>query len=97
MNIDRAVMAFAGIVVLVSVLLAWQVSPAWLLLTGFVGLKFTTSSVHRFLSIGQDFGEVRTQARPRIQITNKSSQSRSNAWRYNKVVVSHKAISLVGS
>jgi hypothetical protein len=39
MNIDRFVMAFAGLVVLLSVALAHFVSPWWLLLTAFVGLN----------------------------------------------------------
>lgn len=39
MNIDRFVMAFAGAVVLLSVTLAYTVSPWWLLLSAFVGLN----------------------------------------------------------
>lgn len=39
MNIDRAVMAFAGILILVSVALSWLVSPGWLILAAFVGLN----------------------------------------------------------
>jgi hypothetical protein len=39
MNIDRAVLMFAGLIILVSVGLAWYVSPYWLLLTVFVGLN----------------------------------------------------------
>jgi hypothetical protein len=39
MNVDRAVLAFAGVMVLASVLLVWLVSPYWLLLTLFVGLN----------------------------------------------------------
>lgn len=39
MNIDRFVFAFAGMVVLLSVLLGHFVSPYWLLLTAFVGLN----------------------------------------------------------
>ncbi len=39
MNIDRAVLAFAGIMILASLLLAWYLSPYWLLLTAFVGLN----------------------------------------------------------
>ena len=39
MNVDRAVLAFAGVMVLVSLVLTWLVSPYWLLLTGFVGLN----------------------------------------------------------
>jgi len=39
MNLDRAVLAFAGVVVLTSVLLAHFFSPYWLLLTVFAGLN----------------------------------------------------------
>jgi hypothetical protein len=39
MNVDRFVFAFAGAMVLVSILLAHFVSPWWLLLTAFVGLN----------------------------------------------------------
>jgi hypothetical protein len=39
MNIDRFVMAFAGAVVLLSLILAQLVSPWFLLLTAFVGLN----------------------------------------------------------
>ncbi|MDA3913562.1 DUF2892 domain-containing protein [Oleiagrimonas sp.] len=37
MNITRFVFAFAGSVILVSIVLALYVSPWWLLLTAFVG------------------------------------------------------------
>ena len=37
MNVDRAVLTFAGTMVLLSLALAWLVSPFWLLLTAFVG------------------------------------------------------------
>ena len=37
MTLDRAVMAFAGAMVLVSLALAYSVSPYWLLLAAFVG------------------------------------------------------------
>ena len=37
MNVDRAVLAFAGSLVLLSVALTWLVSPYWLLLTAFIG------------------------------------------------------------
>ncbi|HSM27080.1 MAG TPA: DUF2892 domain-containing protein [Thioalkalivibrio sp.] len=48
MRIDQLVLAVAGTVVLVSALLAWQVSPAWLLLTGFVGLNLLQSAFTGF-------------------------------------------------
>ena len=39
MTIDRAVLAFAGVVVLAGLLLGWFVSPWWLLLSAFAGLN----------------------------------------------------------
>lgn len=48
MTIDRIVMAFAGTVVLVSVLLSVTVSPNWLWLTGFVGANLLQSSFTGF-------------------------------------------------
>ena len=48
MNIDRAVMAFAGLMILASVALAHFVSPWWLLLTVFVGLNLLQASVTGF-------------------------------------------------
>jgi len=39
MNIDRMVMAFAGVVVLLSLALSQVHSPMWLFLTAFVGLN----------------------------------------------------------
>ncbi len=48
MNIDRAVFAFAGLVVLTSLALAWLVSPYWLLLTAFVGFNLMQSGFTGF-------------------------------------------------
>ena len=48
MNVDRAVLAFAGVMVLASVLLAWLVSPYWLLLTVFVGLNMLQAAFTGF-------------------------------------------------
>ncbi len=48
MTIDRAVMAFAGLVVLVSLALAQIQSPLWLLLTAFVGLNLIQASFTGF-------------------------------------------------
>jgi len=47
-NIDRAVLAFAGIVVLVSLSLAWYVSPYWLALTAFAGLNMLQAAFTGF-------------------------------------------------
>jgi hypothetical protein len=48
MNVDRAVLAFAGVMILISLLLAWYVSPYWLLLTVFVGLNMLQAAFTGF-------------------------------------------------
>ena len=48
MRIDQLVLAGAGGVVLLSALLAWLVSPAWLLLTAFVGINLVQSAFTGF-------------------------------------------------
>lgn len=48
MNLDRAVLAFAGAMVLVSAALAWLVSPYWLLLTAFVGANMVQAAITGF-------------------------------------------------
>ncbi len=58
MNIDRAVMAFAGLMVLASVALAHFVSPWWLLLTVFVGLNLLQASVTGFCPAAMLFGKL---------------------------------------
>ncbi len=48
MNIDKAVLSFAGIMILLSVGLAWFVSQTWLLLTLFVGLNMLQAGITGF-------------------------------------------------
>jgi hypothetical protein len=48
MNIDRAVLGFAGMMILTSVLLAWILSPYWLALTAFVGLNLLQAAFTGF-------------------------------------------------
>jgi len=48
MNLDRAVLAFAGVMVLASLALARYVSPYWLWLTVFVGLNLIQASITGF-------------------------------------------------
>lgn len=48
MNIDRIVLAFAGSVILISVLLTWLASPWWLLLSAFVGANLLQSAFTGF-------------------------------------------------
>jgi hypothetical protein len=48
MNVDRAVLAFAGVIVLLSILLAWYFSLYWLVLTAFVGLNMLQAAFTAF-------------------------------------------------
>ena len=48
MSIDRVVMAFAGSVILISVLLTLIHSQYWLFLTAFVGANLLQASFTRF-------------------------------------------------
>jgi Inner membrane protein YgaP-like, transmembrane domain len=48
MSIERIVLAFAGMVILVSLALGHYYSPAWLWLTAFVGLNLLQSAFTGF-------------------------------------------------
>lgn len=48
MSIDRAVMTFAGFMILASLMLSQYHSPYWLLLTGFVGINLIQASFTGF-------------------------------------------------
>jgi hypothetical protein len=48
MSIDRIMLAFAGTMVLVSLVLGYYVSPYWLLLAAFVGLNLLQSAFTGF-------------------------------------------------
>jgi hypothetical protein len=48
MNLDRAVLAFAGIVVLAGLALGYYLSPYWLLLSAFAGLNMVQASITGF-------------------------------------------------
>ena len=71
MNIDRAVFALAGGMVLLGVVLGWLVSPWWLLLAAFVGANMLQAAFTGFcpaasivnwlgLNPGAAFAETRT-------------------------------------
>lgn len=53
MTIDRAVMLFAGCVVLISLALSQLHHPAWLWLTAFVGANMAQASVTRFCPLAE--------------------------------------------
>ncbi|HEY8337007.1 MAG TPA: DUF2892 domain-containing protein [Tardiphaga sp.] len=48
MNIDKAVLTFAGFVVLLGLGLGWLVSPYWFLLTAFAGLNMFQAGITGF-------------------------------------------------
>ncbi|WP_370339162.1 DUF2892 domain-containing protein [Parvularcula marina] len=48
MNIDRAVFALAGTMILVSIALSLTIHPYWLFLTGFVGLNMLQAAFTGF-------------------------------------------------
>lgn len=48
MNIDRGVLAFAGLVVLIGLTLAYLYSPWWALLSAFAGLNMIQASITGF-------------------------------------------------
>lgn len=53
MNIDRMVMAFAGIVILVGTTLGYAVHPYWLALPAFVGLNLLQASFTGFCPLAK--------------------------------------------
>ena len=64
MNVDRAVLAFAGVMVLLSAALAWQVSLYWLLLTAFVGLNMLQAAFTGFCPAAMIFRRLGLKAGP---------------------------------
>jgi hypothetical protein len=53
MNIDQIVFAFAGVMVLTSLLLAHFLSPWWLLLGAFVGLNMLQAAFTGFCPLAR--------------------------------------------
>ena len=58
MTIDRAVMLFAGSLVLISLAFAFYVSPYWYLLTAFVGLNLMQASLTGFCPAAMIFRKL---------------------------------------
>jgi hypothetical protein len=58
MTIDRAVLMFAGFVVLISLALGLYVSPYWFLLTAFVGLNLIQASMTGFCPAAMIFRKL---------------------------------------
>ena len=58
MNIDKAVMAFAGVMILISVAIVYFISPWGLLLTTFVGLNLFQASFTGFCPAAKIFAKL---------------------------------------
>ena len=55
MSVERAVLAFAGSMILLSVALFYWVSPWWLLFTVFIGLNMLQSAFTGFCLVAMVF------------------------------------------
>ena len=53
MNIDKAVVSFAGTMVLIGLVLAQIFSPYWLLLTAFIGLNLLQAGITGFCPLAK--------------------------------------------
>lgn len=62
MTLDRAVLAFAGFMVLLSLTLAHLFSPWWLLLAAFAGLNMIQASVTGFCPAAMIFKALGVKA-----------------------------------
>ncbi len=58
MNLDKAVLAFAGFVVLLGLTLGYFVSPYWYLLTAFAGLNMLQASFTGFCPAAMVFKKL---------------------------------------
>lgn len=58
MNIDKAVLAFAGFVVLLSLALGWLVNPYWFLLAAFAGLNMLQAAFTGFCPAAMIFKKL---------------------------------------
>ncbi|MBR0551279.1 YgaP family membrane protein [Stakelama marina] len=62
MNLDRAVMAFAGLIVLASAILSVTVSPWWIALTIFAGANMLQASFTGFCPAAMIFKAIGLRA-----------------------------------
>jgi hypothetical protein len=62
MTLDRSVLAFAGLVVLLSLLLAYSFSPLWLWLAAFAGVNMIQASFTGFCPAAMIFKRLGVKA-----------------------------------
>ena len=59
MTVDKAVLVFAGFMILLSLVLTYYVSPWWVLLTIFVGLNLIQSAFTGFCPAAMVFKQLK--------------------------------------
>jgi phosphate/sulfate permease len=62
MTVDRAVLMFAGLMILISLALGYYVSSYWYLLTAFVGLNLIQASMTGFCPAALAFKKLGCKA-----------------------------------
>ena len=62
MTLDRSVLAFAGLVVLLSLVLAYSFSPLWLGLAAFAGVNMIQASLTGFCPAAMIFKRLGVKA-----------------------------------
>jgi len=67
MNVDRAVLTLAGSMVLISLALAWLVSPYWLILAAFVGANMLQAAFTGFCPAAIVFRRLGLKEGPAFQ------------------------------
>ena len=67
MNVDRAVLVFAGSIVLLSLVLAWLVHPYWLFLTAFVGFNMLQAAFTGFCPVAIAFRKLGLKTGPAFE------------------------------
>jgi hypothetical protein len=73
MNVDRAVLTLAGTMVLTSLLLAWIVSPYWLLLAAFVGANLFQASFTGFCPAAMIFRRLGLKTGPAFDCSRRTT------------------------
>lgn len=58
MNVDRAVLAFAGVMILLSLALTVYVSPYWMWFTAFIGANMLQAAFTGFCPAAMIFGKL---------------------------------------
>lgn len=64
MTVDRAVLCFAGLVVLTGIALAYIVSPWWILLSAFAGVNMIQASFTGFCPAAMIFKKLGVKPGP---------------------------------